>query len=179
MESAGVIGPKLSGKTTLAKELSRQYWNRQARRTLVLDPNLQDWGPQAWVTDDEEKFWRVVWGSKTPSLVIVDESTEMINRDKELIPVFTRLRHLNHKLIVCGHGAYNFLPIMRQQLDTLYLFRQSDYDAEIWARDMTQPGFRDAENLPQYEFLYGTRYLPPVKRKLDLGRLPKNIRLTA
>lgn len=173
MESAGIFGPKLSGKTTLAKELSRQYWIKQHRRSLVLDPNLEDWGTQAWVTDDEEKFWTQVWrqpviGKAKPSLVIVEEAAETINRDKGLIRVFTRLRHLNHKLIVIGHSGENLLPIMRQQFDTLYLFRQSPDDAERWARSMTQEGFLDAALLEQYEFLYGERFKPPVKRKLDL-----------
>lgn len=173
MESAGIFGPKLSGKTTLAKELSRQYWLRSGRRSLVLDPNLEDWGPQAWVTADEEKFWNAVWrqpivGNTKPSLVIVEEAAETINRDKGLTSVFTRLRHLHHKLIVIGHSGENLLPIMRQQLDTLYLFRQSPDDAERWARSMTQEGFLDAAELQQYEFLFGERFKPPVKRKLDL-----------
>lgn len=188
MESAGIFGPKLSGKTTLAKELSRQYWARTRRRSLVLDPNLEDWGPQAWVTGDEEKFWAVVWREKSPtvfqdkikpSLVIVEEAAETINRDKGLTNVFTRLRHLNHKLIVIGHSGENLLPIMRQQLDTLYLFRQSPDDAERWARSMTQEGFLDAAELEQYEFLFGERFKPPVKRKLDLSKLHRAAKIRA
>lgn len=171
MESAGIFGPKLSGKTTLAKELSRQHWVRAQRRSLVLDINLENWGPQAWVTDNEEKFWHVVWRANgKPSLVIVDEATETINRDKGLIRVFTRLRHLHHKLIVIGHHGSNLLPIMRDQFDTLYLFRQSEKSAKEWAETMTQPGFEAAAGLPQYEFLYGEKFKEPVKRKLDLSR---------
>lgn len=175
MESAGIFGPKLSGKTTLARELSRQYWLRSQRRSLVLDPNLDDWGKHAWVTDDEEKFWAVVWrqpivGRAKPSLVVVEEAAETINRDKGLTRVFTRLRHLNHKLIVIGHSGENLLPIMRQQFDTLYLFRQSPDDAERWARSMTQEGFLSAAELEQHEFLYGERFKPPVRRKLDLQK---------
>lgn len=173
MESAGIFGPKLSGKTTLAMELSRQYWLKSHRRSLVLDINRESWGPHAWVTDDEEKFWKAVWqqpaiGTAKPSLVIVDEAAETINRDRTLTRVFTRLRHLKHKFIVIGHSGENLLPIMRQQLDTLYLFRQSPDDAERWARSMTQEGFLRAAELNQYEFLYGERFKPPVKRILDL-----------
>lgn len=174
MESAGIFGPKLSGKTTLAMELSRQHWVRAGRRSLVLDINLEDWGAQAWVTADEEKFWRTVWKPEgKPSLVIIDEAAETINRDKGLTRVFTRLRHLHHKLIVIGHSGENLLPIMRQQLDTLYLFRQAPEDSERWARSMTQEGFLAASELAQYEFLYGERFRPPVKKKLDLAKLPK------
>jgi hypothetical protein len=174
MESAGIFGPKLSGKTTLGKWLSYQYWTRQKRRSLVLDPNLENWGAWSWVTNDEAKFWAAVWKGGPPSLVIVDESTEMINRDKGLTAVFTRLRHYHHKLIVIGHSGESLLPIMRQQLDTLYLFRQSPDDAERWARSMTQRGFLTAEELNQFEFLYGERFKPPVKRKLSLDKLRHN-----
>ena len=163
------MGPKLSGKTTLAMTLSREYWRKYRMRSLVLDPNREDWGKQAWVTNDEEKFWSVVWATKQ-ALVIVDESGETINRDKGLIPVFTRLRHLHHKLIVVGHSGVNLLPIMRQQLDTLYLFRQSPKACAIWCEDMTQQGFDAAQNLEQFEFLYGEKFKSPVKMKLNLSK---------
>lgn len=172
MESAGIFGPKLSGKTTLAKELSRQYWVKSNRRSLVLDPNKEYWGEHAWVTDDEEKFWAAVWKTNgAPSLVIVEEAAETINRDKGLTAVFTRLRHLHHKLIVIGHNGSTLLPIMREQLDTLYLFRQSRQASIMWAEAMTREEFLEAQNLAQYEFLYGPRFDPPVKRKLDLKKL--------
>lgn len=165
MESAGIFGPKLSGKTTLAMVLSRQYWRECKIRSLVLDINNDRWGPQAWVTTDEKKFWRAVWASEH-SLVIVDEAAETINRDDQLIPVFTRLRHLHHKLIVIGHSGVNLLPIMRDQLDTLYLFRQSKRAAALWAESMTQDGFSEAVILGQFEFLYGEKFRAPIKRKL-------------
>jgi hypothetical protein len=172
MESAGIMGPKLSGKSTLAKKLSQEYWTRLRMRSFILDPNLDSWGKQAWVTNNEEKFWRAVW-STTGALVIVDEAGETINREKDLIPVFTRLRHLHHKLIVIGHSGVNLLPIMRQQLDTLYLFRQSPKAAAIWAEDMTQEGFKAAVELNEYEFLYGQKFKAPVKMKLALHQIPK------
>lgn len=162
------MGPKLSGKSTLAMTLSREYWRKHKMRSLVLDPNLDPWGPQAWVTDDEEKFWDVVWRTQQ-ALVIVDEAGETINRDKGLINVFTRLRHKHHKLIVIGHSGVNLLPIMRQQLDTLYLFRQAKPAAAMWAEDMTQEGFRGAVALEQFEFLYGEKFKAPVKTKLSTG----------
>jgi len=174
MQSAGIFGPKLSGKTTLAMELSRQYWRRVQMRSLVLDPNLENWGKQAWVTDDEQKFWAAVWGSGKPSLVIVEEAAETINRDKGLTSVFTRLRHLHHKLLVIGHHGSNLLPIMRDQFDHLYLFRQSSHSAAAWADTMTQSRFMEADQLAQYEFLSGGKFEPPVKRKLDLKQKSLN-----
>lgn len=167
MHSAGIFGPKLSGKTTLAKYLSRQYWQKHKIRSLVLDINNEQWGENAWVTDDNDKFWDAVWKTNN-SLVLVDEASSTIKRDQTLIPVFTRLRHLNHKLIVIGHNGMNLLPIMREQFDTLYLFRQPEKAAKVWAETFTQTELLAAVNLQQHEFLHTQLFGKPKKMKLDL-----------
>lgn len=169
MESGGIFGSKMSGKTTLAKSISVEYWKRHRIASLVLDPNNETWGSQAKVFTNENDFWQAVWGAKQPYLVVVDESTETIARNKELLPVFTRLRHLHHKLLVIGHHGTNLLPIMREQLDTLYLFKQSDDAAKIWANIYMQPEIRErATRLQQYEFLHTTLYGQPKVYRLKL-----------
>lgn len=176
MVRGGIFGPSLSGKTTLAKALSMAYWAKSKIRSLVLDPNQEQWGAQAWVTTDEEKFWDVAWKT-TGSLVIVDESTETINRDKGLVAVFTRLRHRQHKLLVIGHSGVNLLPIMRQQIDELFLFKTSPKAAAIWAEELAQPGFLAATELGQYEFLQGGTYATPAKHRLSPGDVKKVLAL--
>jgi len=166
MNSAGIFGPKLSGKTTLAKALSREYFLKCKLRTLVLDPNNDDWGKQSLVFTDEEKFWPVVWQSQN-CLVIVDEAAATIRRDKDLIPVFTRLRHLHHKLIVIGHSGMDLLPVMRQQFDELFLFRQPESAAKVWAETMTQKGLLQSGELKQFEFLHTKLYGTPRKLRLQ------------
>lgn len=169
MESGGIFGSKMSGKTTLARSISVEYWKRYKMASLVLDPNNENWGQQAKVFTDEDAFWEAVWGAKQPYLVIVDESTETIARNKELIPVFTRLRHLHHKLLVIGHHGMNLLPIMREQLDTLYLFLQSQKSATLWAENFNQPKIReDATKLRQYEFIHTALYQQPKVYKLKV-----------
>jgi len=165
MNSAGIFGPKLSGKTTLAKALSREYFLKVKLRSLVLDPNQDNWGTQSIVFTNEDEFWKVVWQSKY-CLVIVDEAAATIRREKDLITVFTRLRHLHHKLIVIGHSGTDLLPVMRQQLDELYLFRQPESAAKIWAETMTQKGLLESGNLQQFEFLHTRLYGQPRKLKL-------------
>lgn len=168
MTNGGIFGPKLSGKTTLAANLSREYFAKQKIRSIVLDPHLDcDWGQQAWVTADEDVFWTNVWKTQG-SLIIVDEAAATIRRSRELIPVFTRLRHNHHKLIVIGHSGVDLLPTMRQQIDTLYLFRQSRKSAEIWAETMTEPRLEDSVNLQQYEFIMHVMYSDPQRMKLKL-----------
>jgi hypothetical protein len=169
MMSGGVFGPKLSGKTTLAMHLSKQYWTKRQIRSIVLDINNEPWGDHALVfkEGEEEKFWETVWNNKN-FLIIVDEASSTIKRDKSLIPVFTRLRHLNHKLLVIGHNGINLLPIMREQFDTLYLFRQPEKAAKIWAETFTQKELIEAVDLQQHEFLQTQLFGKPKKLKLKL-----------
>lgn len=169
MINGGIFAPKLSGKTTLAIHLSAKFWRDESRPTLVLDPYLHEnvWGKNAWVTADEDVFWQAVW-KKENCLVIVDEASSTIKRERELIPVFTRLRHNQHKLLVIGHSAVDLLPEMRQQLDEVYLFRQSKKAAAIWAEQFTDERVLDSANLNQYEFLHVKLFNPPVKKILTL-----------
>ena len=165
MISGGIFGPKLSGKTTLAIALSKQYWRTKGFRSLVLDPHLDDWGTQAWVTSNEDEFWDKVWKCRS-SLIIVEEAAATIRRERELIPVFTRMRHCQHKLIVIGHSGVDLLPTMRQQLDTLYLFRQPELAAKIWADTFTEPQLLSATDLQQFEFLHCQLYKGCQRLKL-------------
>lgn len=169
MTSGGIFGPKLSGKTTLAKALARQYWLQHKIKTVCLDINEDQW--DEWVTPsaDEAVFWELVWKSRH-CLVIVDEAAATIRREKTLIPVFTRLRHCNHKLLVIGHSGVDLLPVMRQQLDTIYLFRQPKSSAVIWSEVFTNDLLLQAVNLKQYEFIQHELYGPTTRAKLALPK---------
>jgi hypothetical protein len=167
MISAGAFGPKLSGKTTLIKSLCLQYWKQRGMRSLVLDPNQDgDWGPHCWVTADEEHFWRVVWASRN-CIVVVEEAAATIRRDKNLIPVFTRMRHNEHRLIVVGHSGSDLVPTMRQQFDTLFLFRQPPSAAEIWAETFADSRIMECCTLKKYEFLRCELFQEPRRMILD------------
>lgn len=169
MHRGGIFGPSLSGKSTLAKQLSITYWQQFKMFSIVLDPTRQQWGPHAKVFTDEALFWQTVWSSKR-CLVIVEESSETINRNADLIPVFTRLRHEFHVLLVVGHSGASLLPVMRQQFDTLFLFLQSKKSARDWAEDACCEDLRSATTLKQYEFLHYQRYKPVAKRILSLNK---------
>jgi hypothetical protein len=167
MINGGIFGPKLSGKSTLAREIGIEYWNNENRRSLVLDPNGEKWGEYFWQTTDEKLFWEVVWKAKE-CLIIVEEAAATIRRDADLKPVFTRMRHRGHKLLVIGHSGADLLPSMRQQLDTVWLFCQPPPAAKAWAENF--PRHYDEVmacwELEQYEFLYVKQWDAPVKRKL-------------
>ncbi|MDE2020849.1 MAG: hypothetical protein KGJ13_10980 [Patescibacteria group bacterium] len=167
MLRGGIFGPGGSGKTTLAREIGIEYWCREQRRGLVLDPNGEKWGPYFWVTQNEDLYWRTIWKEKE-SLIIVEEAAATIRREQDLKPVFTRLRHRGHKLLVVGHSGSDLLPAMRQQLDCCWLFCQPPPAAKAWAENF--PRYYDEVmacwELNRHEFLYVTQWSPPVKGKL-------------
>lgn len=166
MENAGIFGPSKSGKTTLAKALSAEFWRTKKLKSIVLDPHLdKDWGAHALVFADEVKFWSVVWASDH-CVVIVEEATQTINRNQDLNKVFTAIRHNYHSLIVVGHNGTSLLPIMRQQLEKLYLFLHSPKAAKIWVEETACQDLFQATTLNQYEFLYYKRFTPVRKLKL-------------
>jgi len=152
--ATGIFGPGQSGKTTLAKHLSRYYFDNYSRKSLVLDPNREEWGRHAMVfgLEDEERFWFQCWRMQRCA-VFVEESADTIKRDRDLIPVFTRLRHQGHKLHVSGHDAMDLLPVMRRQISTLYLFRQDEDSAAVWAKQFTDKRIFESCKLLQYQFL--------------------------
>lgn len=170
----GIFGPGLSGKTTLAQYLSREYWQRHRIKSLVLDPNLDNWGKQAWVTDDEERFNDMVWNREINCALFIDEAAEMIKRDNDKTPLFTRVRHRNggngpgHRMHVIGHSGVNLLPQQRNQIHTLYLFKQSQSAAALWAEEFADQRIMQACNLSQYEFLYCKVWKEPRRLKLTL-----------
>jgi hypothetical protein len=169
MLRGGIFGPSMSGKTTLARELAIEYWTKEKRRSLVLDPNGEKWGDYFWTTSDEKLFWQVAWSQKE-CLIIVEEAAATIKRDSELKPVFTRMRHRGHKLLVVGHSGSDLLPSMRQQLDSVWLFCQPPPAAKAWAENFPRH-YQEVINcwkLEQHEFLYVRQWSPPIKSRLML-----------
>jgi molybdopterin-guanine dinucleotide biosynthesis protein len=171
----GTFGGSESGKTTLVRHLTAEIHKRNGMKALVLDPIGDDWGEfsKVFSHEQDDEFWKAVWSNRN-MMIVVDEGTEMIARDKTLIPVFTRLRHNHHILFVIGHRGDSLLPVMRDQLSTIYLFRQNKKSAEIWAEAFACEEIMQATTLKQYEFLICRRYdpktgLPSVKKgKLKL-----------
>jgi len=149
----GTFGRGFSGKTFLNKSFSRSYWHNHGIKSLVLDPNKDDWGNQAWVTDDEEKFWHVVWKCETKCATFIDEAAEMIKRDNDKTSLFTRIRHRGHRMHVMGHDGTNLLPQQRNQLHCLFLFQQTPKAAKAWVETFIDDRIMECTELQQYEFL--------------------------
>jgi len=163
----GIFGPGLSGKTTLAKYLSRRYWALNGIKSIVLDIHREDWGPQAWVTDNEHQFLRMV-AMETKCAVWVEEASQTIKRDKTKGHLFTSIRHRGHRMHVVGHSVSSLLPEMREQLQTLFLFRQSPEALDYWVNLLSDKRIYSAAQLAQYEFLWCRLYYDPQAHILTM-----------
>jgi hypothetical protein len=162
----GIFGPSESGKTTLAKKIAFHFYRTEKRESLVLDAIAKDyWGEHAKVFVNETEFWEVIFKTRN-CLVVVDDSSSTINRDRDLNRVFTTLRHQGHKLLVIGHHASNLLPEMRDQLQRIFLFLQNADSVDKWQMVFPGADLSQATQLRQYEFLTVANYQPPLKVKL-------------
>ena len=166
----GIFGASESGKSTLAKKISLHFWQMEKRPSVVLDPVSQaNWGNHAKMFTSDEKFWKyidlgnVLPPGKSPKncLIIVDDSSVTINRDNSLNGVFTVMRHKGHKLIVIGHSANNLLPQMRQQLQRVFLFRQTLKATDDW-KDLfvTDSDLDVLSKLVQYQYATIANHCP-------------------
>jgi hypothetical protein len=163
----GIFGASESGKSTLAKKIVVTLHQREGREALVLDPLAKDnWGSHAPVWTDEAAFWAEIFRQKG-KVVVVDDASATINRDRELNKVFTALRHQNHKLVVIGHDASNLLPQMRAQLQRVFLFLQNRKSVEEWEVVFPGKDLTPATQLQQYEFLTVANYQPLQTFKLS------------
>lgn len=166
----GIFGASESGKSTLAKKISLHFWQVEKRPSIVLDPISRDnWGGHAKVFGNDVNFWKYLdlenlRDQKTVPkncLVIVDDSSVTINRDNALNGVFTVMRHKGHKLLVIGHSANNLLPQMRNQLQRVFLFRQTPKSIEAW-KDLfvTDSDLDVLSRLVQYQYATLANHCP-------------------
>ena len=163
----GTFGPGLSGKTTLAQARSLAYFRATGRKSIVFDPNVDAWGPHAYVTNSRGTFLDSVWKSRSCE-IWAEEAAVTIARDRDLMELFTRIRHNGHRLHVIGHSGSDLLPGMRQQLTRLFLFRQPRSAAEVWAELFAEEKILAACELAQFDFLDCELYRAPVRRRLAL-----------
>ncbi len=162
-----ILGPSLFGKSHVAKWLAREYWRLYRRRSLVLDPTTEPGEPHGWpdcclVFQGEgpgprARFFEAVFKRYRDCVVFFDEGGE-VERDKDMNPYFTRIRHRGHFFHYISHAWTDMLPKQRNQLGTLFVFWQPADAAEFLAREWSDPRFLDAPKLPPYEFLFCRKF---------------------
>lgn len=166
----GVFGQTLCGKTKLAKFMVQAVCRRENKIALVLDINREDWGSHAVVTANFEKFERVVWGVKG-LVVVIDEGTETIARDRAKIGLFTRIRHQGHHLFVMAHDGTTLLPVQRNQLTEICQFQCTPEQAELWRDRFADDEMRRAPSLLCYQFLHKRAFCPVETCQLTLAEI--------
>lgn len=163
-----ILGPSLFGKSNLAKHLAAGYWTAGRRRSLVLDPTTQPGEPHGWppcclVFQGEgpgprAAFFKAVFETYRHCAVFFDEGGE-VERDKDLNPYFTRIRHRYHLFHYIGHNYTDLLPKQRNQIRNLFLFWQcATPAAETIAREWSDVRLLEAPKLPPYEFLHCQKF---------------------
>lgn len=167
----GVFGRRLSGKSTLVRQLITGQHQR-GWLAIVLAPMSKPGDWPAWVSwsKDRDQWLRQVWKSWACN-VVCDDASMTIKRDRELEELFTCVGHRSHRLFVMGHSGSNLLPAMREQLTEIFLFRQSRNEAEIWAELFADDRILEACSLEydRHEFLHA-RLGGDVRRYTPGGR---------
>ena len=168
MKRIGIFGATECGKSTLARAISRETWRAERKPSLVFAEFPATWGRQAWLTTDSEKFSDAVW-KRRGCLVIIEDASSTINREKEFKRFFTCIRHQGHDLIVIGHDGTDLLPTMRRQLTEVFFFLQTPASIQIWEQDLPGiSGLTEACSLQKFEFIHAKNFEPVQKMKLKI-----------
>jgi len=160
-----ILGMTESGKTTLAKQLCKEYKQRGIK-TIVLDP-LHDPGWEAdYQTHDPEEFLKVLWASKQCA-VFIDESGSTVGRfDEAMIKTATMGRHWGHKMHYISQRGQQISCTVRGQCSKLFLFCSSLDDCKIHSNEWNKPELKNGYLLEQGHFYVCTRFKEFQKCKL-------------
>jgi hypothetical protein len=155
-----------SGKSTLGKQLSRDY-KKAGIGVLVLDPFMStDWHADI-VTSDPDHFLNVVWDSQSCA-VFIDEAADSVGRyDDAMRQTATRGRHWGHNMHYLSQRGQDLAKTVRDQCSKIFLFSLSLDDRKILAREFNEP--RLLEPLEQFEYFEKGRFTPLEKRQVIIG----------
>lgn len=183
-----VLGMTESGKTTLAKRLSRAYY-QNGWGVLILDPmGDPGWYPydthelpfdqqvvirtqvenekRFYQTADPDDFLKMFWASRK-CMAFIDESGDMVGQyDKAMQQTATKGRHWGHSVHFLSQRGAQLARTVRDQCSHLFLFTTAKKDATLHADEWNQPELVNASLLPQGEYFHVTRF-----GKLQRGNL--------
>lgn len=163
-----IIGMTMSGKTTLAKELSKKY-SAAGIQCVVLDHMRDPGWSAAHVFSDADEFLDYV---RDPArclrcALFVDESGQTLDKnDKRYRWLTTTSRHHGHRCHIIGQRAESIDRTTRSQCATLAAFNLSLPDAKQYARDFNAPELLECPTLTQGEYILKRLYSPAVRGKL-------------
>ena len=160
-----IFGMTESGKTSLAKQMIKEYKARDIP-TLVLDPmNDPSWGAD-FVTDDPDEFLTVFWDN-TSCAVFIDEAGDSVGKyNKAMEQTATKGRHWGHSCHYLTQRGAQLSRTIRDQCQHLYLFTTSLNDCKVHADEWNNQELREASKLKQGEYYHTTRFGELTKNKL-------------
>jgi len=151
-----IIGQSCSGKTSLAKKMAQEFF-KQGYKIAILEPIIVDWGISekniSLHTSDPEKMLWFVKHNKNHK-IFIDESEEMLKRDKRFNFFATRSRQYGHQVCFIGPEFTMILPAVRNQCTCVAAFKQC-LDASIMlSRKYSDDGFMQCATLEKGTCVY-------------------------
>jgi hypothetical protein len=141
------VGVTLSGKTTLARYMSREL-RRRAQTVIVFDPMRTvtaggDWGEGAHIFDQEEAFLMMMEDERVQHAhIFVDEADMVFNHGRrENFWMLTRGRHYGFAMNLISQRPKLLHPTVRDQCTRLYMFRLPTNDRVELGRDKGHDDF--------------------------------------
>lgn len=145
-----------SGKTTLALE-SAHDWRRRGFGVLVLDKWKQSHWPASFITDSLETFLRVARRSQRCALFV--EESGNFGRDPEFEWIVTQSRHWGHVAHYLSQYHTQVPPIVRANVERLFLFKCGLRAAKEWAEEFAQPEIVDlVKTLPRFHCIAANKH---------------------
>ena len=160
---AGIFGPTLCGKTTLAQSLCADFESRGIR-CLVLDPYNADW-KASFQTRKMTEFLSVAKKSRSCAL-FCDEAGQLDLRDEAHAWLLTGSRHWGHVCHIIGQSGVQLTPLGRSSITRLYLFRSTEETAEYWRTAFVDDRIRGATTLSRFEFIRAEMFGDVTRCKL-------------
>lgn len=152
---AGIFGPTLCGKTTLAFLLAQQF-EASGVRCLALDPYDAPW-PVTWKTRKIDAFIAKAKDSRSCAL-FVDEAGQLDLRDPDHEWLLTGARHWGHVTHIIGQSGVQLSPLGRSSITRLFLFRSTEETAEYWRTAFVDDRIRGATTLARFQFIYAQMF---------------------
>lgn len=163
-----LIGMTGSGKTFLGKLMAEAYI-RAGRFVLVFDPIGNDW-PGHFVTDNIGLLVEEAKNQKCCA-IFVDESSDC-SKHPDFEWIFTKARNWGHESHFISQRHTQVPPIIREQVERLYLFRVSKKSANSWAEEFAMPEIETFNaQIGQYEFVEAYRnQIAPGREKIQIAK---------
>jgi len=152
-----IIGMTESGKTTLAKQLSKEFKDK-GWAVVVYDPFMDGGFKCDYRTEDISNLIQVLKKSRR-CFVFVDEAGAVCGQhDIETYWLATQSRHWGHNVFFISQRGIQIAKTIREQCRYLMLFSCSLSDSKVLANEWNKKELLSANTLKKGEFFYCPRF---------------------